>query len=186
MPPFNSYQVGLNLDPIKDYCVRHGELMKYSRGDSFEDVGMPASKIGLIKKGSFKYLVRNETEGKDYITGFAFEGEFVGDFPNCIDNQPATVSIISLSASEVYVIDRTDLSSLIEQHSFELIYKHLFSQVYSLYLDSFRMTVRERYLHLLHRCPQIVQQINLKDLASFLRVTPTTISRIRREITFVR
>lgn len=185
MPPFNSYKVGLNLDPIKDYCVSHGELVRFSRGEFFEIEGMPASKIGFVKNGSFKYLVRNETEGKDYITGFAFNDEFVGDFPNCMDNQSATVSIISLSASEVYVLDRTGLSNLIKQQSFESIYKHLFSQVYSMYLDSFRMTVRERYIHLLRRCPQIVQQINLKDIASFLRVTPTTISRIRREITFM-
>ena len=64
------------------------------------------------------------------------------------------------------------------------IYKHLFLQVYTQHLDSYRLTVKEQYIQLLYRCPQIVQQINLKDIASFLRVTPTTISKIRKEITF--
>lgn len=61
---------------------------------------------------------------------------------------------------------------------------HLFSQVYTQYLDTYRMTTRERYKRLLLRCPKIVQSINLKDIASYLKVTPTTISNIRREITF--
>lgn len=60
----------------------------------------------------------------------------------------------------------------------------LFSQVYTQYLDTYRMTTRERYKRLLIRCPELVQSINLKDIASYLKVTPTTISNIRREITF--
>lgn len=61
---------------------------------------------------------------------------------------------------------------------------HLFSQVYTQYFDTYRMTTRERYKRLLLRCLEIVQSINLKDIATYLRVTPTTISNIRREITF--
>ena len=66
----------------------------------------------------------------------------------------------------------------------QAISDHLFSQVYTQYLDTYRMTTRERYKRLLLRCPEIVQSINLKDIASYLKVTPTTISNIRREITF--
>lgn len=60
----------------------------------------------------------------------------------------------------------------------------LFAQVYAQYLDTYRMTTRERYKRLLIRCPELVQSINLKDIASYLKVTPTTISNIRREFTF--
>ena len=76
------------------------------------------------------------------------------------------------------------MKDIIDSQSFCQIYEHLFHQIYTQYLDTYRMTIREQYINLLHRCPQIVQQINLQDIASFLRVTPTTISNIRREITF--
>ena len=66
----------------------------------------------------------------------------------------------------------------------QAISDRLFSQVYTQYLHTYRMTTRERYKRLLLRCPEIVQNINLKDIASYLKVTPTTISNIRREITF--
>jgi hypothetical protein len=101
-----------------------------------------------------------------------------------MSQQPAVVSIVALENTDVYIINGTELKDIIDNQSRSNIYEHLFHQIYTQYLDTYRMTVRERYINLLHRCPQIVQQINLKDIASFLRVTPTTISNIRREITF--
>jgi len=41
-------------------------------------------------------------------------------------------------------------------------------------------TTAELYLDLLNRCPDIQEYITLKEIASFLQVTPETISRIRR------
>ena len=42
----------------------------------------------------------------------------------------------------------------------------------------------ERYELLLQRCPGIVEHLDLQDIASFLNVTPKTISMIRKDITF--
>ena len=184
MSAFNSYTINLNLSTLKEYCIKHGEMTHFSRGDMFEIEGLKSQRIGYVVNGCFKYIVHNNTENRDYITGFSFENEFVCDFPNCMNQQPAIVSIVALENTDVYIINGTELKDIIDNQSRSNIYEHLFHQIYTQYLDTYRMTVRERYINLLHRCPQIVQQINLKDIASFLRVTPTTISNIRREITF--
>ena len=184
MSAFNSYTINLNLSTLKDYCIKHGELKHFSRGEMFEIEGLKSQRIGHVVKGCFKYIVHNNTEERDYITGFSFENEFVCDFPNCINQQPAVVSIVAIENADVYVINGKELKHVIDNQSFSDIYEHLFLQIYTQYLDTYRITIREQYINLLHRCPQIVQQINLKDIASFLRVTPTTISNIRREITF--
>ena len=52
------------------------------------------------------------------------------------------------------------------------------------YRDLHRATARERYELLLQRCPGIVEHLALQDIASFLNVTPKTISMIRKDITF--
>lgn len=52
------------------------------------------------------------------------------------------------------------------------------------YQDFHRATPHERYNLLMQRCPGIVEHLNLQDIASFLNVTPKTISKIRKEITF--
>ena len=127
-------------------------------------------------------------EGKGYITGFAFEGEFVGDYPNCLSGKKSEVTIVAGTSCKVYQLAGEEFSKLLDSDEMrdikQAISDHLFSQVYTQYLDTYRMTTRERYKCLLLRCPEIVQSINLKDIASYLKVTPTTISNIRREITF--
>jgi hypothetical protein len=62
--------------------------------------------------------------------------------------------------------------------------KNLFKMVYARDLDHYRYTARSRYRRLLERCPQVVQMLSLKDIASFLNVTPVYLSKIRKEITF--
>ncbi len=48
--------------------------------------------------------------------------------------------------------------------------------------DLYRQTSKERYVELLNHCPDIFQHITLKELASYLQITPTHLSRIRKEI----
>ena len=57
-------------------------------------------------------------------------------------------------------------------------------QFRSRYIDLHRTTARERYNLLMQRCPGIAEHLDLQDIASFLNVTPKTISKIRKEITF--
>ena len=65
-----------------------------------------------------------------------------------------------------------------------VIAEHILFQFRSRYLDLHCTTARERYDLLMQRCPGIVEHLDLQDIASFLNVTPKTISKIRKEITF--
>lgn len=185
---FNSYIDGIELSPLVEYLVNHGRLTQYAKGDYFVKAGEKSRYIGFIEYGYFNYMVHNTSERKDYITGFAFEGEFVGDYPNCLSGKTSKVAIVARASCKVFLLEGGELCKLLDSGSIrglkQTISDHLFSQVYTQYLDTYRMTTRERYKRLLLRCPQIVQRVNLKDIASYLKVTPTTISNIRREITF--
>lgn len=111
----------------------------------------------------------------------------MGDYPNCLSGKTSEVTIVAGTSCKVYQLAGEELCNLLDSDGMRdlklAISDHLFSQVYTQYLDTYRMTTRERYKRLLLRCPEIVQSINLKDIASYLKVTQTTISNIRREIT---
>ena len=188
MVGLNTYINDLDLSALKEYCVNHGRSTQYAKGDYFVKEGEESRYIAYIECGYFNYKVHNSSEGKDYITGFAFEGEFVGDYPNCLSGKTSDVTIIAGTSSKVFQLTGEDLCKLLDSDCMrglkQAISDNLFSQVYTQFLDTYRMTTRERYKRLLLRCPEIVQSINLKDIASYLKVTPTTISNIRREITF--
>ena len=188
MIDFNSYIKGLDLSRLTEYCVNHGRLTQYAKGDYFVKAGEESRYIAYVECGYFNYKVHNFSEGKDYIIGFVFEGEFVGDYPNCLSGKTSEVTIVAGTLCKVYQLAGEELCNLLDSDGMRdlklAISDHLFSQVYTQYLDTYRMTTKERYKRLLLRCPEIVQSINLKDIASYLKVTPTTISNIRREITF--
>ena len=190
MKGFNSYTNGLDLSALKEYCIHHGRLTKYSKGDYFIKTGETSRIVGYVEVGYFKYTVHNLSEHKDYITGFAFENEFVGDYPNCLYRKTSEVTIVAATSCMLYQLSGEELLRMLDSDCMkevkQAISDQLFYQVYCQYLDTYRISTRERYHNLLHRCPDIVQSISLKDIASYLKVTPTTISNIRREITFCR
>ena len=185
---FNPYKDELNLELLRHYCIKHGEVRLMRRGEIFEEAGKPSQYVAYVERGCFIYMVHNDDENKDYCTGFAFEGEFVADYPNCLSGKKSDVTIVAGKTCKVFRMLGKELDKLLISLDAEGIKQaisySLFSQVYVQYLDTYRMTTRERYKRLLLRCPELVQSINLKDIASYLKVTPTTISNIRREITF--
>ena len=188
---FNSYKNGINLDFLRQYCIHNGRVQIMKRGTVFQQAGIPSRYIGYIEKGCFKYRVHNNAEEKDYITGFAFGNEFVADYPNCLYGTISKVQIESCAESKVYIVEGNVVLSLFTE-SVERLYcgmkimEGLFEQVYSSYIDLYSLDAHGRYKRLMKRCPRIVQQLSLKDIASYLKLHPNTISKIRHSITFTK
>ena len=185
----NSYRVGINLDFLRQYCISNGKMQILRRGDIFQQISNPSHNIGYIEKGCFKYIVHNYAEKKDYITGFAFENEFVADYPNCLYGNTSKVQIETNEESIVHVVEGATVLGLFTENAEKSllgikIMEGLFEQIYSNYIDLYSLDARGRYECLLHRCPQVVQQLSLKDIASYLKMHPNTVSKIRHNITF--
>ena len=70
MTSFNSYIDGLDLSALNEYCVNHGRLTQYAKGDYFIKAGEESQYIGFVECGYFNYMVHNSSEQKDYLTGF--------------------------------------------------------------------------------------------------------------------
>ena len=166
-----------------------GALTERQPEMTLEEAGEPAQWVAFVERGCFKYLVHNDEEGKDYCTGFAFEGEFVADFPYCLDGDVSEVSIEADMPCEVRIISGRELQALFDSdpkmmlHNVRIL-KNLFKMVYGRDLDHYRYTARSRYRRLIDRCPQVVQMLSLKDIASFLNITPSYLSTLRKEMTY--
>ena len=111
---FNTYKEGLDLEFLREYCMEHGEKRVMERGETLEEAGEPAQWVAYVERGCFKYMVHNDEEGKDYCTGFAFEGEFVADFPYCLDGDTSEVTIEADMLCEIRVISGKELQALFD------------------------------------------------------------------------
>lgn len=186
MSDFNPYIKQIDADSLKELCIRYGELYIFRKGEYLIREGDVYPYFGFIETGIFKYVSVNKTENRQYNTGFAFPGEFVADYPACIYGMRSETNIQALTRSEIYICPSEQLTALYGQQSgiARINAEQLFLQTYSRYLDLYRLTPEERYLQLLNRCPDILQSVPLKEIASYLMITPTHMSRIRRKQLF--
>lgn len=184
MANFNSYLDNVDLNFWRELCAKGGKLHSYRKGEYFLHQGENTRYWGFIKKGYFKYSVI-DSEGNIHITGFAFCNTPIGDYSSLMAKTPVLTDIIAAMDSEVYVCDRNMLDGLFKKDPklHNAISDGLFLQTYERFLNIYSLSAKERYIHLLGSCPDILQNITLKELASYLRITPTHLSRIRKEIT---
>ena len=179
----------LDLETLREFCKREGEAVTYRKGDQLEREGDPARWFAYVESGCFKYVNHGISDDKAHITWFSFEGEFVVDYPTFLYGRPSQTTIEAMMPSRVLRVTGQQLEQFFDQSKDTMklraiIAEHILFQFRSRYLDLHCTTPRERYDLLMQRCPDIVEHLNLQDIASFLNVTPKTISKIRKEITF--
>lgn len=179
----------LDLQVLREFCEHEGKMVEYRKGDQLEREGDPSRWFAFVTEGCFKYVRYGVSDDKAHITWFSFEGEFVCDYPYCLDGDVSEVSIEADMPCEVRIISGLELQALFDSdpkmmlHNVRIL-KNLFKMVYGRDLDHYRYTARSRYRRLIDRCPQVMQMLSLKDIASFLNITPIYLSKLRKEITF--
>lgn len=106
---------------------------------------------------------------------------FMGD----VDDKPSQVNIESVNDSTAYCISKTKLEALfahsIEMANFgrKIFEREILSVDASTLAYGTPPTAKERYLTLMEENPELLQDVPLKYLASYLYITPQSLSRIR-------
>ena len=184
MATFNLYDRDCDLSAIKKFCRENGRAAHYSKDDVFVQQGCEGKYLGVVESGYFKYTTLTSS-GNEAVVGFAFEGEIVADYYNSFKELPSEVTIIAGTDTTVSQI-RTAEARNIFNESFEgnlsILNGALFSEIYSRHLELYRKTPTERYIDLITLYPQILDIVSLRDIASYLLVTPVYLSRIRKKI----
>ena len=180
MAQFNSYLDFLNLMAATDFCRENGAPCHYRKGERFVQQGTIARYAALVVSGYFKVVTLNDS-GDEAVVNFAFPGQFITDFHSSFHGEPSQMSIIAGTDSEIL---RVPLNAFKEYLSPTLLdeYKSLFKMLFMRLLNLYRKSPRQRYVELCKQYPQIVKTVTLKDLSSFLLITPNHLSRLRREL----
>lgn len=182
---FNSYLENLDADFWRDLCVGHGEPLRFAKGEEFVSVGEVARYVGYVMSGTLKYVTYSD-DGTPHVVGLEFAGEFVADFPFSLRGRKARVAIIADSPCEIYCVPVGKVRELCgsDPRVREMVARSteaVFDTVYERYMNLYRQTPLERYNHLLSTHPDLFSLFSLKDIASYLDITPTHLSRLRRK-----
>ncbi len=183
---FNSYLESEAVNYWRNLCFREGELRHYDKGDYFFTEGEVARYIGFIKSGTLKYVAFSE-DGTEHVLGLEFTGGFVADFPFSLSGIKARTSVIATSPCDILCIPTRSLMERMENDTMlkDTVMKSteaVFSTVYNRYKALYSQSPRERYDELISRHHDLFQLFSLKDIASFLNITPTHLSRLRKNL----
>ena len=182
---FNTYIDSIPLEFWRDLCREEGELKSLKKGEYFLTSGEVCKYLGYIESGSFKYVAYTK-KGEEKIVGLETIGGFVANWPYCLEKLPSKLEIIANSDSEISCLSVSKIIKRMEEDiSFERMVnqatKEMFYTIYDRMIDLYTKTPKERYHDLLMKCPKIFEIFDLKDIASFLNITPTHLSRLRKK-----
>ncbi len=165
--------------------IQYGALKKFKKGENFIKSNHVNTKIAFIIKGGFRFFY--DKEDAEITCLLSFENGLIGSFESNILKLPCTQTIQAIEDSELFIIDYRDLEKLYDKsNKFERVGR-LILEYYIAYLQqritSYLLeTPEERYLRLITETPDILNRVPLQYIASYIGVTPVSLSRIRKRI----
>lgn len=138
----------------------------------------------FLLEGSIGIFLWNED---NYIcTGFAFENSFFGDYVSILTGEPSPIEIVALEDSKALRISRNDylkLGETPEGNQFLRIAAEVtLINLQQHQIDLLSKTAEQRYKEILTNKPVLIERVAQKHLASYLGITPQSLSRIRKHI----
>ena len=149
------------------------------------DAGNIATDIFFVKTGCLRSWFN--ADGKDVTLQFFMPGQPVASFESLVNSTPSEYSIETILPTEVAIVNGLEFKSWVESHPeyhLQGIYFAMerLSSYQKLFLSRIKDTPQERYELLLKEHPEIITQIPQHYIASYLGITPVSLSRIRSRL----
>lgn len=162
------------------------EPIEYPKNSLILGKGEVESHLSFIDKGVMRYFI--EKNDNQHTIGFSFPNEFGCAYDSFLTQQPSRYFVESLTETVGWKISfddlqlayqETDNGNAIGRYLAEKLYLNKVSKEISLK----HYTASERYVELIEQKPHFLELIPLKYIASYIGVTPQTLSKIRRNLT---
>ena len=169
------------------YFISKLKKREFSKKNNLLKEGQVENHLSFIEKGIVRFLIPKEDEEKEITFGFCFKDEFVSAYDSFLTQTPSTYRIEVLTDTVVWSITYQDLQdvyrethigNMMGRFSSERLFLIKSKREQSLLNDS----AEERYLNLFTERPNLIKQIPLKYVSSYIGITPQALSRIRKRI----
>lgn len=149
------------------------------------EVGGIAREAYFLNSGAARlYFIK---DGEEICANFIFDTGFITSLESFLLQNPSRQAVETLEECELLVLNKAKLEALIKaQSKFNIFSKAIAEQSFimlqrrasSFILDS----PEERYMNMVNERPEILHRVPQHMIASYLGVTPVSLSRIRKRI----
>ena len=144
--------------------------------------GEIATQVHFIKKGCIREWFNKD--GKDITFQFFFEGQPIASLDSFINNQPSKFTIESIEPTNLFSLSKENFEQLYRlypefKEGFQEFIFQRFTNYSQLFLSRIKDTPQERYEDLIKNHPEIIKRVPQHYIASYLGITPISLSRIK-------
>lgn len=166
------------------FFVEHGEIRKAAKNEVLKRYGDKERYFYFILKGSGGIMLYNNN---NYLCiDLCYHGDFFGDYLSFLTNQNTDLEVVCFEPCTLFRINKANFQKLAETESGKQICKvasdSLFIHKQTQQLELLSKTAKQRYREMLEKQPNIIKRTPNKHIASYLGITPESLSRIRRKI----
>lgn len=161
-------------------------LTTVARGTVLTHAGEVERRFALIIEG-VQRMYFTTPSGDEHTVAFAYTGDYSGVPDSFFLQTPADCSLEALTDGYLLATDHARFSALMDEHR-ELerwawrLFAYALAGRFKREREHLTMSAAERYARLLRESPQIVQLAPLRHVASYLGMSPETLSRVRTAI----
>lgn len=142
--------------------------------------------ITLVEKGLLRSFTVDD-DGHEHVVQFASEGWWVSDVGSFVSGKDALYNIEALEDSELLHLTRQAMDELLTQlpvmeRFFRLLMQNNIIALQRRVVAYMSLSAEEKYLKLMEVAPDIMNRASQQHIASYLSVTPETLSRIRKKV----
>jgi CRP-like cAMP-binding protein len=162
--------------------LRPVEILK---GEYFICEGQVPTKMAFVGKGLFRYLYV-DTAGREYTKNFMPEGSFIASYSAMIHKTPSLMHIEALEDSAIYEIPYTEWQTLRNGHPcWNALLVNFLEKGFCVKEKRERelllLEAEDRYQIFLHDFPALEHRVKQHLIASYLGISPVSLSRIRNK-----
>lgn len=173
--------------PALTRLLASGRIITVAKGTPILRAGEVAEFLFFINSGLLRYYYIDAETGDERTGQFFDEGSVVTDAASFLTGAPATQTVEAVEATTIFALPKTALlRAYDEDHAIERFGRKM---VEGGFLGAQRRTANllnlspdERYRHFVENRPAIARRVPQYLLASFLGITPESLSRIRRRL----
>ena len=144
--------------------------------------GQVCRHLYFLEKGALRGCYN--LDGREITHWFGFENDFVTSFHSFITGEPTVENIQLLEGSILWSVSKETLTALFNRHHdierlVRIAYEKYYIRLEERFVNAQFKTAAERYENLLQQTPHIIERVPLGHIASYLGISPETLSRIR-------
>jgi CRP-like cAMP-binding protein len=168
-----------------EWILEHFQVENLKKNQFCLETGNRSSRIGFLESGILCSFIYNK-EGEEVVKHFVEAGQFFTDIDSYEKGIPTNLNIQAVVNSRVLYISKTDNQKInAELPQWGYLLKQFAAEALNLMIRNRNFlqfgSAVEQYQHFLKHHPNLAQNVPLKYIASYLGITQSSLSRIRRE-----